>query len=113
MDWCLDLCYFKLLFGGGGGGGVDFCFIIFGRGGWGVGVACFGILRGQILFNFCFFLLSNYFLNFFPHFFNIFLKKNLLFFLVGGGGGGGLWWNFINICPTFTHSFTQFFCVLE
>ena len=24
-----------------------------------------------------------------------------------------LWWNFINICLTFTHSFTQFFlCVL-
>ena len=23
-----------------------------------------------------------------------------------------MWWNFINICSTFTHSFTQFFCVL-
>ena len=23
-----------------------------------------------------------------------------------------LWWNFINICSTFTHSFTQFCCVL-
>ena len=22
-----------------------------------------------------------------------------------------LWWNFIDICSTFTHSFTQFFCV--
>ena len=44
VDWCLDLCHWLF-------GGVDFYFIIF-LYGWGVGVACFGILRGQILFNF-------------------------------------------------------------
>ena len=49
----------------------------------------------------------------------------ILFGLGGGGftlislgfllfvwGRGGWCWKFINICSTFTHSFTQFFCVL-
>ena len=44
-----------------------------------VGVVLLGLLRGQF-------------------FFKVFLKK----FSV-------LWWNFINICSTFTNSFTQFF----
>ena len=48
-------------------------------GGGGVRVVLLGILRGGIL----------------SFFFKFFLSV--------------LWWNFINICSTFTHSFTQFF----
>ena len=59
--------------------------------GW--GVACFGIFRGQILFRF-----------FFTFFLNIFKTFFIILFV--------LWWNFITICSTFTHSFTQFFHVL-
>ena len=90
MDWCLDLCY--LLFGG-----LDFGFIyiFFLAGG---GVAFFGILRG-----------SKFFLNFFPIFLKLF-KKIFFYFLFNFFSV--LWRNFINICSTFTHSFTQFFsCV--
>ena len=65
----------------------------------GVGVACFGILRGQILFKFFFFtfFLKLYFFLFF-----------IIFFICGG-----TLILTINICSTCTHSFTQlFFCVL-
>ena len=83
---------FVIRYLGGGGGGVDFCFIIFGGLGW---------LVLEFLGNkFCiffFYFLPKYFLTFFQFFFYF-----LLFFFV-------LWWNFINICSTFTHSFTQFF----
>ena len=71
--------------------GVDFCFIIFcGVGGW--GCLALGFL-GDKFWGF-FKVFSKYFFTFFGHFF-LFLP-----------------WNFINICSTFTHSFTQFFCAL-
>ena len=48
-----------LVIWGGGGALLFYKFFV----GWGVGVACFGILRGQILFNFFFFtfFLTNFF----------------------------------------------------
>ena len=59
---------------------------------------------GSFFFTFCLgggggFTFISYFL------FSYFLEGNFLFVFV-------LWWKFIYICLTFTHSFTQFFFVL-
>ena len=69
--------------------------------GWGVGgsVDFLEFLGDKIYLSF----LKNY-----KNFFFNFLKKIVYFFIFLSVW----WWNFINISSTFTHSFTQLFCVL-
>ena len=84
---------------------MDFCFkICF----VGLGRLALEFLGDKFYLSYFLTFCLNLFLTFFSIFFLTFKKKifiNIVIFL----GGVVLWWNFINICSTFAHSFTQFF----